>query len=158
MSIGDNIRKARGNIKQSDLAEMLNVDVSTISRWENDKNVPHGEVLSRIARVLKTSTEFLLGDNDTESPQGKKHSYSDSKNISDAEVIYTGGTSNNMFAIEDKKAGRVYYIPNNEEGRALFLSIFTSGIKGTNTPIMSNTINGDNNNDNQLGIINTKRK
>ena len=154
MSIGDNIRKARGNIKQSDLAEMLNVDVSTISRWENDKNVPHGEVLSRIARVLKISTEFLLGDNNTESPQGKKHSYSDSQKISDLDVIFTGGTSNNMFAIEDKKAGRVYYIPNNEEGRALFLSVLASGLTGANTPVLSNTINGDNNSGNKLGVIN----
>ena len=153
MSIGDNIRKARGQIKQADLAEMLKVDVSTVSRWENNKNVPHANVLSEIAKVLNTSTEFLLGTTQTEE-QTQTISTQNNNNHDDANILVTGGIANNMFIINDKKADRVYYLPNDEGGRRLFLSILASGINGTNLPVLSNSINGDNNNGNKLGVIN----
>ena len=68
MSIGSNIKKARGHIKQSELAEMLNVDVSTISRWENDRNIPNGKILKQIADVLKTTTDYLSGETNSPVP------------------------------------------------------------------------------------------
>ena len=64
MTVGSNIKKARKNIKQADLAERLGVDTSTISRWENDKNVPGAAMLKKIAEVLGTSTSVLLSEND----------------------------------------------------------------------------------------------
>lgn len=156
MSIGDNIKKARGRIKQTDLAEMLDVDVSTISRWENDKNIPNGEVLSRIAQALNTSTEFLVGTNQTEPKQSEKQS-SHSEQLhkdTDVDFLFTGGVDNNMFVIKDWKADRTYYFPNNEEGRALFLSVLASGMNETSIPVLSNTISGNNNSNNKLGVIN----
>ena len=62
MTVGNNIKKARGNMKQAELAEILDVDISTVSRWENDKNVPNSKMLKKIADALKTSTNFLLAD------------------------------------------------------------------------------------------------
>lgn len=155
MSIGDNIRQARGQIKQSELADMLGVDVSTISRWENNKNVPHGSVLSDIARVLNTSTEFLLStSSSSQQDANNKASAQNTNNDTDTDILITEGIANNMFIINDRKSDRVYYLPNNEEGRNLFLTILASGINGTNLPVLSNSINGDNNNGNKLGVIN----
>ena len=59
-----------------------------------------------------------------------------------------------MFIINDKKTGRVYYLPNNEDGRSIFLSALASGLNGSSIPVLSNTINGDNNSGNKLGVIN----
>ena len=154
MSIGDNIRKARGRIKQTDLAEMLDVDVSTISRWENNKNIPNGEILARIAQVLNTSTEFLLGCSNTAPSQPNEQTSLLDETTTDSDVFLSGGVDNNMFAIKDWKADRTYYFPNNEEGRALFLSVLASGINGLNTPVLSNTRSGNHNSNNKLGVIN----
>ena len=61
MSIGENIKKARGRIKQSELAEMLNVDVSTVSRWENGDTVPNTETLKLLSNLYNVSINTLLG-------------------------------------------------------------------------------------------------
>ena len=84
MTVGSNIKKARGNMKQAELAEILDVDISTVSRWENDKNVPNSKMLKKIADALNTSTNFLLADanatlpiiaDERQNENGKKISY-----------------------------------------------------------------------------------
>ena len=60
MSIGENIRICRGAMKQSEFAEKLGVNVTTISRWENGQNTPNGEMIQKIADVLGVDTECLL--------------------------------------------------------------------------------------------------
>lgn len=60
MGIGENIRECRGAMKQSELADKLGVNVTTISRWENGLNVPNGEMIQKIANVLGVDTETLL--------------------------------------------------------------------------------------------------
>ena len=60
MSIGENIRLCRGAMKQLDFAEKLGVTVTTVSRWENDQNIPNGEMIQKIANVLGVDTESLL--------------------------------------------------------------------------------------------------
>ena len=155
MSIGENIKKARGSMKQSELAEKLKVDVSTISRWENNKNVPNSNTLAQIANVLNTSPEFLLGTNpDNELLQSTPSNTSKSIQDSDIDIITTGGIAKDMLIIDDKRSGRVYRLPNNEEGRKLFLTALISGTENITNSLISNSINGDNNSGNKLGLIN----
>ena len=160
MSIGENIRRARGQVTQADLAEKLKVDVSTISRWETGKNTPSGNMLARIALALGTSTEFLTGfhkhsELEVHNTQSIKALADDFRNEDiDLENSIMSGVNNDMFAIEDKNTNHVYYIPNNEEGRKLFLSVLTSSLKGSGSALVSNNITGDNNSDIKQGIVN----
>ena len=55
-----NLRKKEDE-KQSDLAELLNVNTSMISLWENGKNYPEVKKLIEIAEHYKVSTDYLLG-------------------------------------------------------------------------------------------------
>ena len=51
---------------QSDLAKILNVDVSMVSLWENGKNYPEVKKLIDIALHYNVSTDYLLGiENET---------------------------------------------------------------------------------------------
>lgn len=97
MSIGSNIKKARGRIKQAELAEMLDVDVSTISRWENDKNIPNSKVLKQIADVLKTTTAFLSGETNLNIPVTLNIPQHESNNTERAlpNMSYWGGVADN---------------------------------------------------------------
>ena len=54
------IRKAR-KITQEALATKLNVTRQTISKWENGQSVPDAESLTKIAEILNTSVQELLG-------------------------------------------------------------------------------------------------
>ena len=60
MSIGDNIKKYRGTMKQTDFAEQLGVTSVTVSRWETGQNVPNGEMLQKMAQVLGVSVDKLM--------------------------------------------------------------------------------------------------
>ena len=46
---------------QADLAEILKVDTSMISLWENGKNYPEVTKLIEIAEHYKVRTDYLLG-------------------------------------------------------------------------------------------------
>lgn len=64
----ERLRVARkiNNLNQIELADKLNVSKQSVSNWENDNIQPSIEVLVRISKVLKVSTDYLLGI-DTES-------------------------------------------------------------------------------------------
>jgi len=48
-------------MKQSDLANQLNVKANTISNWENEKSFPDRDSLQRMASIFDTSVDYLLG-------------------------------------------------------------------------------------------------
>lgn len=64
MSIGDNIKRERKKVrvKQSELAEELQTDISTISRWENNKNLPNAETITKIAHKLNIPVSALYDE------------------------------------------------------------------------------------------------
>lgn len=70
MSIGENIKKYRGTMKQEEFAEKLGVNTVTVSRWENDANTPNSKMLNKIAEVLNVSPTKLLEG--TATPQTKE--------------------------------------------------------------------------------------
>lgn len=67
-SLGDRIKLLRGKrgLSQEDMATKLAMKRANFSSYENDRNVPPSNVLSKIADILGTSTDYLLGK--TENP------------------------------------------------------------------------------------------
>ncbi|MBE6047301.1 MAG: helix-turn-helix transcriptional regulator [Clostridium sp.] len=54
------------NMKQKELANLAGVTEATLSRYENNKREPRGEIVTRLAKVLNVSTDYLL-DNEISS-------------------------------------------------------------------------------------------
>lgn len=46
---------------QVELAEKLNISKQTVSNWENDNIQPSIEMLVRVSKVFRVSTDYLLG-------------------------------------------------------------------------------------------------
>lgn len=65
-TIGEKIQILREerNLKQKELAELAGITEATLSRYENGKREPKGEIISKLATVLNVSTDYLLGRND----------------------------------------------------------------------------------------------
>lgn len=56
-------RTARG-YTQEKLAKLVNTTKGTISNYENGHSTPSNEMLAKLADVLNTTTDFLLGRTD----------------------------------------------------------------------------------------------
>ena len=63
MELGKTIKELRNRkeIKQDDFAAAVGVSVQTISRWENDVNVPDLSMLPILAKYFNVTTDYLLG-------------------------------------------------------------------------------------------------
>lgn len=59
---------------QEALADILGIPVLQIYRYENNKTMPDGEMIAKIAAGLNTSTDFLLGRTEDSSPLGMSKS------------------------------------------------------------------------------------
>ena len=65
MVFGERLRQLReGRYTQEDLADILKVNNNTISKWENGTQEPRAKRVTEIARILGTTTAYLLGDTD----------------------------------------------------------------------------------------------
>jgi len=53
------LRKEK-ELKQDDLAQMLDVSAQAVSKWENDQTCPDISLLPRLARILGVSVDELL--------------------------------------------------------------------------------------------------
>lgn len=62
-TIGERIGYLRDilNMKQKVLAEQIGVTKATMSKYENNINIPNADILCKIAEALDTSTDFLVG-------------------------------------------------------------------------------------------------
>lgn len=69
-SIGENIKKYRGAMKQEDFAEKLGVNTVTVSRWENGANTPNSKMVNKIAEILNVEPAQILEG--TTTPQTKE--------------------------------------------------------------------------------------
>lgn len=69
MVFGERLKQLReGKYTQEELAEKMNVHNITISKWENGIQEPHSKRVTELARILGTSTAYLLGDTDNPAP------------------------------------------------------------------------------------------
>ena len=62
MTIGKRIAALRRekNLKQEDLAQMLEVSPQAVSKWENDQTCPDISLLPKLAKILGVSVDELL--------------------------------------------------------------------------------------------------
>ena len=62
MTIGKRIDALRRekNLKQDDLAQMLEVSHQAVSKWENDQTCPDISLLPKLAKILGVSVDELL--------------------------------------------------------------------------------------------------
>lgn len=62
-SIGERIAYARElcDMKQKDLAETVGITNATMSKYENNINIPNADILAKLASALNTSTDYLVG-------------------------------------------------------------------------------------------------
>jgi transcriptional regulator with XRE-family HTH domain len=56
------------NITQRELAAKVGVQEATISRYINGYRAPHSIIVSKMAEVLETTTDYLLGRSDSPRP------------------------------------------------------------------------------------------
>ena len=63
VDVGSKIKELRVSQKmtQSEFAERLGVTKSSISSYENGSRLPSYDILIKISRIFKVSTDYLLG-------------------------------------------------------------------------------------------------
>lgn len=54
------LRKNCGYRTQNDLAKVLNIDYSTVSKWELGQNMPTGRRLIELSKVLGVSMDKII--------------------------------------------------------------------------------------------------
>ena len=71
MSFGNNLKKIRQdcNLTQEELARKIDTSRSNIANYENNKNMPSIDVLSKLSKVLDCSIDYLLGKSDIRNPE-----------------------------------------------------------------------------------------
>ena len=67
MNIGDNIKKMRElrGLKQSDLAEILNISDKTVSSWEINRTEPKMGMIEKICKALNSKKTDIIGDDES---------------------------------------------------------------------------------------------
>ncbi|MCT4564998.1 MAG: helix-turn-helix domain-containing protein [Maledivibacter sp.] len=60
------------NINQKELANYVDVTEVTISRYMNGERKPRIEIINKIAEVLDTTTDYLLGRSDIKNSEENK--------------------------------------------------------------------------------------
>ena len=96
MLFGERLKQLReGKYSQEELAEKLNVNNNTISKWETGQQEPRARKVRELAEILGTTPSYLLGDNDEPSRSPvvpiKENSTSTEKNINRAVLTLNGG-------------------------------------------------------------------
>ena len=66
MTFGEKLKKLRveNNLTQKELADKVHVTFQTISKWENDENEPDFSTLRELVKILNTSVDYLLGEDE----------------------------------------------------------------------------------------------
>lgn len=62
------LRKETG-LTQKEIASKLNISQAAYAQWENGVKRPARENLTTLANILKTSTDYLLGNSELKDPE-----------------------------------------------------------------------------------------
>lgn len=66
MSLGKTLKQLRQKRTQQMIADLVGVSRASYSHYENDHVQPDMETLIRLAQVYQVSTDFLLGNTDSQ--------------------------------------------------------------------------------------------
>lgn len=63
---GERLKEIRTEkyLKQTDIAEMLNVSGNTVYAWKNDKQEPSMATLLKLSEILEVPLDYLFGKTD----------------------------------------------------------------------------------------------
>ena len=123
MTLGEKIRKLREKkYTQEELAEKMNVHSITISKWETGAQIPHGSRISELARVLGTTTAYLLGD--TDNPEAESV-------LPPPSVKEQHQERNTNMAVITLDGGRKVEAPATPEGYAFLKELFMASLGRT---------------------------
>lgn len=63
-TVGDRILNLRKelSLSQKELADKVGITEASLSRYENNKREPKGEIIAKLAKALNTTTDYLLGN------------------------------------------------------------------------------------------------
>ncbi len=80
MDFRDRLKQARAtkNLSQNELATLVGVHVTNISRYERGENRPTTDVLTKLANALDTTADYLMSGSTSEAADS---------NISDKELL-----------------------------------------------------------------------
>lgn len=78
------LRKSKG-ISQAKMAELLDVDLSTIGKWEIHNVTPSGKRLLELSRILDVSVDMLMGSSESDSETGSEKELISMFNLLDKE-------------------------------------------------------------------------
>ena len=76
-TLGKRIREIRGERNQSEFAQLLGVDRTTLGSWENDRHEPSLEILIHIAHIGKVSLDWLCCNDTLDKSYTEERLYSD---------------------------------------------------------------------------------
>lgn len=95
MSLGLRIKELRKELKltQKDMASKLEIDHTTISKWEADVYEPDTTTLSKLADLFDVDTDYLLGRTSVrKKPETNMSFYGGSKNYTPDEIAVMEAT------------------------------------------------------------------
>lgn len=89
MTLGKRIKRLRikQGLTQDNIAEMINKKRTNVSGYESDNVLPPSDVLSKLADILHTSTDYLLGKTENPEPLSTEVGFLRKINLSDEELI-----------------------------------------------------------------------
>lgn len=115
MIFGERLKGLReGKFSQEQLADLLHVHNNTISKWENGTQEPRTKRVTELARILGTTTAYLLGTSDNPSTQEEmpgNNSISRTRQQSSREH-----SVNNGMLVYETRDGERFEAPPTEEG------------------------------------------
>ena len=98
MSIGDRIKILRkeNNLTQTELGNILGLEKSTISMYENDRSTPNDEIKIAIAKYFGVTVDYLVGFSNIRNP------YKDEElTVTDDDVIAAHGKTEKVELSEE---------------------------------------------------------
>ena len=132
MVFGERLKHLReGRYSQEDLAEKLNVNNNTISKWENGSQEPRPKNVAELARVLGTTAAYLLGDTDNPDPAAQRVN-SEQSNVAYRRNLEMDSTEGMLYLRNGSFEVR---LPDTEKNSELFRSIVTQILTVAGQPI-----------------------
>lgn len=88
-SIGSRMKMLRKkkHFTQEDMAEALGKSRSNYGGYETDRILPPSDILDKIATMLDTSADYLLGKTDSSMPASADDRFVDSLDLSDDDIM-----------------------------------------------------------------------